>query len=83
MKRNQSNEAVLQQLVQSFQEANQAIVESAVAVQERNMQFAQHLYSDWLAALQDHTHNHRTLICLLYTSPSPRDYAASRMPSSA
>ena len=25
----------------------------------------------------------RTLICLLYTSPSPRDYAASRMPSSA
>ena len=28
---------------------------------------------------------HRTLspLCLLYTSPSPRDYAASRMPSSA
>ena len=24
-----------------------------------------------------------TRICLLYTSPSPRDYAASRMPSSA
>ena len=24
-----------------------------------------------------------TAICLLYTSPSPRDYAASRMPSSA
>ena len=24
-----------------------------------------------------------TLVCLLYTSPSPRDYAASRMPSSA
>ena len=24
-----------------------------------------------------------TYICLLYTSPSPRDYAASRMPSSA
>ena len=23
------------------------------------------------------------LVCLLYTSPSPRDYAASRMPSSA
>ena len=23
------------------------------------------------------------VICLLYTSPSPRDYAASRMPSSA
>ena len=24
-----------------------------------------------------------TRICLLYTSPSPRDYAAARMPSSA
>ena len=26
---------------------------------------------------------HTGKICLLYTSPSPRDYAASRMPSSA
>ena len=26
---------------------------------------------------------HETNACLLYTSPSPRDYAASRMPSSA
>ena len=25
----------------------------------------------------------KELVCLLYTSPSPRDYAASRMPSSA
>ena len=25
----------------------------------------------------------RAMHCLLYTSPSPRDYAASRMPSSA
>ena len=25
----------------------------------------------------------RCINCLLYTSPSPRDYAASRMPSSA
>ena len=24
-----------------------------------------------------------TMVCLLYTSPSPRDYAASRMPSSS
>ena len=26
---------------------------------------------------------HEAKACLLYTSPSPRDYAASRMPSSA
>ena len=25
----------------------------------------------------------KNILCLLYTSPSPRDYAASRMPSSA
>ena len=25
----------------------------------------------------------KSIACLLYTSPSPRDYAASRMPSSA
>ena len=29
------------------------------------------------------TYNRLLDICLLYTSPSPRDYAASRMPSSA
>ena len=27
--------------------------------------------------------NEPVQLCLLYTSPSPRDYAASRMPSSA
>ena len=31
----------------------------------------------------DSDNNTITNICLLYTSPSPRDYAASRMPSSA
>ena len=29
------------------------------------------------------SHVDRSITCLLYTSPSPRDYAASRMPSSA
>ena len=29
------------------------------------------------------TDDERIYNCLLYTSPSPRDYAASRMPSSA
>ena len=32
----------------------------------------------WLDYIQAHNDS-----CLLYTSPSPRDYAASRMPSSA
>ena len=35
------------------------------------------------AVIQDLDGDMGTLTCLLYTSPSPRDYAASRMPSSA
>jgi len=62
MEHNQNHEVVLQQLIQSFQEANQTIVESAIAAQARNLQFAQHLYSDWFTALQDHTQNHRTFM---------------------
>ena len=35
------------------------------------------------AALEDGRRDGTVSSCLLYTSPSPRDYAASRMPSSA
>ena len=38
--------------------------------------------SDWQIS-QLARHPQRLYTCLLYTSPSPRDYAASRMPSSA
>jgi hypothetical protein len=62
MKRKQSYEAEFQHLIQSFQEVNQAIVESAIAGQERNLQLAQRLYADWFAALQDHTQNQQTLM---------------------
>ena len=43
-------------------------------------------YAVALSAASDETGgsgNRRIISCLLYTSPSPRDYAASRMPSSA
>ena len=51
-------------------------------------QFAQYVYAmegqaadgTWNALNKTSLH---TWHCLLYTSPSPRDYAASRMPSSA
>mgnify|MGYP003310828710 CR=1 FL=1 len=36
-----------------------------------------------LAILAGFAHNRRVMICLLYTSPSPRDLSTSRMPSSA
>ena len=42
----------------------------------------------YVSSRHDDLHNFKDLVresecCLLYTSPSPRDYAASRMPSSA
>ena len=37
-------------------------------------------FSDVSAILKEHVHD---VVCLLYTSPSPRDLSTSRMPSSA
>ena len=46
------------------------------------------LKAEWLQSLADDVaglieSGHEVLICLLYTSPSPRDQRGSRMPSSA
>ena len=51
-----------------------AIIGSLHAAQHQNHGFLTSELMDAVAAYID---------CLLYTSPSPRDYAASRMPSSA
>ena len=40
------------------------------------------IYMPWFVYLEKRT-NVRHYICLLYTSPSPRDLSTSRMPSSA
>ena len=40
-------------------------------------------YSEKLPILEDDTKNIIEYVCLLYTSPSPRDVSTSRMPSSA
>ena len=37
----------------------------------------------WCIVMSHESHNHPSQICLLYTSPSPRDKRQSRMPSSA
>ena len=39
--------------------------------------------NDLFAVLANREHRLPTMICLLYTSPSPRDRTRSRMPSSA
>ena len=42
------------------------------------------LFSEYkINTTEDQAALHHVYSCLLYTSPSPRDYAASRMPSSA
>ena len=51
----------------------------------RNDQFSKILEAETLRVIQRNGENIVAVnkFCLLYTSPSPRDYAASRMPSSA
>ena len=45
--------------------------------------FACDINEEGLNELKDYEIHTQVIDCLLYTSPSPRDYAASRMPSSA
>ena len=46
-------------------------------IEHENGELATRMKSDWKGALMQYG------ICLLYTSPSPRDLSTSRMPSSA
>ena len=50
-----------------------------------NIQFNENKFQPFgsLKVITDFSNNNLTLICLLYTSPSPRDLSTSRMPSSA
>ena len=41
------------------------------------------LYADWATTYDADTTEGMGYVCLLYTSPSPRDMRRSRMPSSA
>ena len=45
--------------------------------------FITHHHSDHTAGLNNLKERHDVSVCLLYTSPSPRDISGSRMPSSA
>ena len=50
---------------------------------ERQQRKLQTLDEDIYSAILEYYNGSNDTTCLLYTSPSPRDYAASRMPSSA
>ena len=47
--------------------------------EEKSKSYTKHVYQ----ILDERLSSREYIVCLLYTSPSPRDYAASRMPSSA
>lgn len=61
MEKKYVNEAA-SQLVKSWSEINQAAVESAVVIEERNMQFLQSLFLDWIEALKDQSQNSGALL---------------------
>src|SRR6266849_1095255 len=55
------NEAALK-IITSFREANQAIAQSVVAAQERNVKFAQGLFTSGVEVLKSHAEGTQTLL---------------------
>ena len=49
-------------MVQSFREANQAVAESIVASQERNVKFAQSIFTSGVEILKSHVEGTRVLV---------------------
>jgi uncharacterized protein (DUF3084 family) len=61
MKKKQIPEAT-SQLITAFGETEQAVVESVSAVQERNLQFVQRLFLDWIEALKGQVQTSQSLV---------------------
>ena len=68
--------------IQSIVEAVQNLNQNRVQL-ENKIEDAQKRIQHILSRLPEQSDGRQLNLCLLYTSPSPRDYAASRMPSSA
>ena len=63
--------------------ANAGITKDTLLMRMTDEEFEQVLDTNLTGAFRVVKRATKGMICLLYTSPSPRDYAASRMPSSA
>ncbi len=61
MEKETVNQAALQ-VISSLREANQAVVESVVAAQERNVKFAQGLFTSGVEVLKSHAEGTQTLL---------------------
>jgi hypothetical protein len=71
MANNNVNEAT-RNLTTSVQEANQAIATSAVAAQERNMEYAQSTLDNGIEVLKSHAEDTRHLLQELVEQPKPQ-----------
>jgi len=69
--KNQFND-VAYSLSESVRETNQAIADSAVAAQERNMRFVQGVYDNSVEVLKSHAKSSRSLIQELMEQPEKR-----------
>ncbi|HEX6553358.1 MAG TPA: hypothetical protein VF026_11390, partial [Ktedonobacteraceae bacterium] len=73
MAENRINKAVLN-LSDSLRETNQAIAESAVATQERNLRFAQGIFENGIEVLKGNAEDTRNLIHTIVDRPQkPQD----------
>lgn len=50
------------QVINAFEESEQAVVESVNAIQERNLQFVQGLFLDWIEALKGQVQTSQSLV---------------------
>ena len=59
-------------------------IEDIDSLDEAGRQHATHVFFDFMKLAENLHYQYRMgMLCLLYTSPSPRDLSTSRMPSSA
>ncbi len=71
----ESSRNVMGELIQKQQEAWQVLTESAVAAQERNMQYAQSIFENSIEVLQSHAESTRSLMQTLIDDSRKRQQA--------
>jgi len=82
MAENRTSEAALN-LARMVRETNQAVMQSAVAAQERNIRFAQSIFENGIEVLKSHAEGTRTLMHAAEEQKDPQEVLHSVMTSTA